>query len=183
MQQSAILRLNRLSSIPKRLCNPMTQFHRMPIANSTSIRQQLARTVGPAPWYWKTFPEFHSVAGQRFVWTHHGDEGPVGYVVSLSLEQEPDKPRLALNTYCRPFVASPGCLGIWCPEGEIFALPVSIPINSSLLTLQKSRDGSSRLLIGSTRGRRQSLTSNCPLRLVQACTKLTSPASWPQSTS
>ena len=88
----------------------------MPIANLTSIRQQLARTVGPAPWYWNTFPEFHSAAGQRFIWTHHGSEGPVGYVVSLSQEHEPSKPRLALNTYCRPFVVSPGCLGIWCPE-------------------------------------------------------------------
>ncbi len=42
----------------------------------------------------------------------------MGYVVSLALQQEPDKPRLALNTYCRPFVVSPSCLGIWCPEGR-----------------------------------------------------------------
>jgi hypothetical protein len=52
------------------------------------------------------------------VWTHHGEQGPVGYVVSLALEQETDKVRLALNTYCRPFLASPGRLGIWCPEGR-----------------------------------------------------------------
>jgi len=39
-------------------------------------------------------------------------------VVSLALEQEPDKLRLALNTYCRPFVVSSRCLGIWCPEGR-----------------------------------------------------------------
>ncbi len=90
----------------------------MPAPNLTSIRQQLECTVGPAPWYWKSFPAFHSAAGQRFVWTHHGDQGPVGYVVSLALEQEPEKPRLALNTYCRPFVASPSCLGVWCPEGR-----------------------------------------------------------------
>jgi hypothetical protein len=90
----------------------------MPTPNLNSIRQQLERTVGPAPWYWKTFPAFHSASGQRFVWTHHGSEGPVGYVVSLSLEEEPNRPRLALNTYCRPFVISPSCLGIWCPEGR-----------------------------------------------------------------
>ena len=76
----------------------------MPTPNSASIRQQLERTVGPAPWYWKTFPAFRSLSGQRFVWTHHGDQGPIAYVVSLALEQEPDKPRLALNTYCRPFL-------------------------------------------------------------------------------
>jgi hypothetical protein len=90
----------------------------MPAPNLTGIRQQLDRVVGPAPWYWKTFPAFRSVAGQRFVWTHHGDQGPLGYVVTLAQEQEPGRPRLALNTYCRPFLASAQYLGIWCPEGR-----------------------------------------------------------------
>jgi hypothetical protein len=90
----------------------------MPIPNLTSIRQQLERTVGPAPWYWKTFPAFRTQSGQRFVWTHHGDQGAVAYVVSLALEHEPDRPRLALNTYCRPFIVSPQYLGIWCPEAR-----------------------------------------------------------------
>jgi len=90
----------------------------MPTPNLTSIRQQLARTVGPAPWYWETFPALDSAAGQRLVWTHHGEQGPVGYVVSLAPEQDPEKPRLALNTYCRPFLVSPQRLGIWCPEGR-----------------------------------------------------------------
>jgi hypothetical protein len=39
-------------------------------------------------------------------------------VVSLGLIQEPDKPRLALNTYCRPFFVPPSRLGVWCPEGR-----------------------------------------------------------------
>jgi hypothetical protein len=90
----------------------------MQAPNLTGIRQQLDRVVGPAPWYWKTFPAFRSVAGQRFVWTHHGDQGPLGYVVTLAQEQEPERPRLALNTYCRPFLASVQYLGIWCPEGR-----------------------------------------------------------------
>lgn len=90
----------------------------MPDLNFNTLRQQLERTIGPSPWYWKTFPSFQSLAGQRFVWTHQGSEGPVGYVVTLSLQQELDKPRLALNTYCRPFLAAPHYLGIWCPEGR-----------------------------------------------------------------
>ena len=90
----------------------------MATPNFNNLRQQLERTVGPAPWYWRTFPDFRSLSGQRFVWTHHGEQGPVGYVVSLALEQEPEKPRLALNTYCRPFLAAPNFLGIWCPEGR-----------------------------------------------------------------
>jgi hypothetical protein len=90
----------------------------MQAPNLTGIRQQLDRVVGPAPWYWKTFPAFRSVSGQRFVWTHHGDQGPLGYVVTLAQEEEPERPRLALNTYCRPFLASAQYLGIWCPEGR-----------------------------------------------------------------
>jgi hypothetical protein len=86
--------------------------------STSRLKEILPRTIGPTPWYWKTFPAFNSVSGQRFVWTHHGDQGPLAYLVSLSLEQEPGKPRLALNTYCRPFFAPPSHLGIWCPEGR-----------------------------------------------------------------
>jgi hypothetical protein len=90
----------------------------MPSPNLASVRQQLERTVGPAPWYWQTFPVVESAAGRRFVWTHHGEDGPIRYVVSLALEDEPEEPRLALNTYCRPFLVSPGRIGVWCPEGR-----------------------------------------------------------------
>lgn len=90
----------------------------MATLNPASIRQQLERTVGPAPWYWKTFPAFRSEAEQQFAWTHHGEQGPVGYAVSMAQQQEPDQLRLALNTYCRPFVVSPQYLGVWCPEGR-----------------------------------------------------------------
>jgi hypothetical protein len=86
--------------------------------NLTHLRELVRRSVGPAPWYWETFPALRSVSGQRFVWTHHGKEGPLGYLVSLGLEQEPDKARLALNTYCRPFFVGENLLGIWCPEGR-----------------------------------------------------------------
>jgi len=84
--------------------------------NIARLREDLAPVIGPAPWYWKTFPPLISAAGQRFVWTYHGASGPLAYLVSLALEQEPDKPRLALNTYTRPFLV-PTRLGIWCPEG------------------------------------------------------------------
>jgi hypothetical protein len=86
--------------------------------NASRIRDSLSKTVGPVPWYWETFPSFRSVAGQRFVWTHHGEEGPLGHLVTLGLEQEPGRARIALNTYCRPFLAPENLLGIWCPEGR-----------------------------------------------------------------
>lgn len=52
------------------------------------------------------------------MWTHHGTEGPVAHLVTLRLAQEKDAARLALNTYCRPFLVEPNFLGIWCPEGR-----------------------------------------------------------------
>jgi hypothetical protein len=90
----------------------------MPTPNLTRVRQQLESTIGPTPWYWKTFPAFQSLSGKRFFWTHHGDQGPIAYLITLALENEPNQPRLALNTYCRPFLVPPHYVGIWCPEGR-----------------------------------------------------------------
>ena len=90
--------------------------------DSGRVRKILSETIGPAPWYWETFPTFRSLSGQRFTWTHHGTEGPVAHLVTLGLEQEPDRVRLALNTYCRPFVVPPHFLGVWCPEGRSLRL-------------------------------------------------------------
>ena len=90
----------------------------MPEITSSRLRETLTQTIGPAPWYWKTFPALRSHAGQLFVWKHHGEQGPLGYLVTLGLEQEPEVPRLALNTYCRPFLVPPSNLGVWCPEGR-----------------------------------------------------------------
>ena len=85
---------------------------------SDTTQQILSRAIGPAPWYWQTFPSLNSNSGQRFIWRNHGDAGELAYLITLALEQEPNRPRLALNTYCRPFFIPPGNLGIWCPEGR-----------------------------------------------------------------
>jgi hypothetical protein len=86
--------------------------------DAARLKNLLAQTIGPTPWYWETFPAFRSLAGQPFIWTHQGAEGPVAQLVTLGLEQEPERIRLALNTYCRPFHVPPHFLGIWCPEGR-----------------------------------------------------------------
>ncbi len=90
----------------------------MPDSNASRLRDILSKAVGPVPWYWRSFPAFRSPAGQRFVWTHHGEQGPIGNLVTFGLEQQPDLARLALNTYCRPFLIGSNLLGIWCPEGR-----------------------------------------------------------------
>jgi hypothetical protein len=86
--------------------------------DAARAKKLLSHTVGPAPWYWQTFPKFQSHSRQQFVWTHHGTEGPVAHLVTLGLRQETGTVRLALNTYCRPFLAPSNSLGIWCPEGR-----------------------------------------------------------------
>src|SRR5579864_1492238 len=86
--------------------------------SAARAREILTRAIGPTPWYWQTFPDFRSAAGQRFLWTHHGEQGPIANLVTLGLKQEPDRARLPLNTYCRPFLVPPHFLGIWCPEGR-----------------------------------------------------------------
>ncbi|HZR56212.1 MAG TPA: hypothetical protein VFA74_05030 [Terriglobales bacterium] len=95
--------------------------------SSSRLRDILAKTVGPAPWYWKTFPAVNS-ANQYFVWRHHGEQGALAYVVSFGLEQEPDRARLALNTYCRPFFVPDSRIGIWCPEGRSIRLTCFDPV-------------------------------------------------------
>ena len=86
--------------------------------DASRAKKILSTCIGPAPWYWKTFAVFHSFSKQRFAWTHHGTDGAIAHLVTLGLEQEPDKARLAFNTYCRPFLVPPHFLGVWCPEGR-----------------------------------------------------------------
>lgn len=86
--------------------------------DTAALREQLAHTIGPAPWYWKTFPAIALDSGQRAAWEHHGDEGALAHIVSLAPESDRDKPWLALNTYTRVFPVGSARLGIWCPEGQ-----------------------------------------------------------------
>src|SRR5258708_428454 len=100
----------------------------MPAMDAARARKIFSETVGPAPWYWPTFPIFQSHSRQRFVWTHHGTDGPVAHLVTLGLEQEKGMVRLALNTYCRPFLVAPSFVGIWCPEGRNIRLVCFDPV-------------------------------------------------------
>ncbi len=92
--------------------------------NTRRIRALLQQTVGPAPWYWETFPGIQGAAGQHFVWQFHGNQGALAYLVSLSLSTEPDVPRLALNTYVRPFLVQGSRFGLWCPQGRYIRMAV-----------------------------------------------------------
>jgi hypothetical protein len=87
-----------------------------------SLPEQLNKlvqsTTGPAPWFWETFPEVCGGGTRRYRWRFHGQEEGLNFLVTLHLESEPERPRLALNTYCRPFSIAENKLGVWCPEGR-----------------------------------------------------------------
>jgi hypothetical protein len=78
----------------------------------------VSSAVGPAPWFWQTFPRIRGASGKIYEWRYGGDEGELAYLVTLHLPDEPSRPRLALNTYCRPFALGDGLFGVWCPEGR-----------------------------------------------------------------
>ncbi len=90
--------------------------------NTSRLRELISKSVGPAPWQWQTFPQIVLADGRKLAWTHHGEQGALAYVVTLSLASEPDKAVLGLNTYCRPFAISESRLGVWCPEGRSIRL-------------------------------------------------------------
>jgi hypothetical protein len=89
---------------------------------TTRQRELIENAIGPAPWYWKTFPALQANSGQKFEWRYHGDQGELPYLVTLGLAQEAHTPRLALNTYCRAFPLSRKLFGIWCPEPRTLRL-------------------------------------------------------------
>jgi hypothetical protein len=82
------------------------------------LQKIIEQTTGPAPWYWKSFPETAGKTGKRFEWTYHGESGPLAYLVTLNELGKSDSPLLALNTYATPFLVGNGLLGVWCPEGR-----------------------------------------------------------------
>ena len=92
------------------------------MTDTSQLLDLLATTIGPTPWYWQTFPAITSVAGQHYDWHNEEGEGSVANIVTLGLEQQPTLPRLALNTYCRPFFVPPQYIGVWCPEGRSLRL-------------------------------------------------------------
>jgi hypothetical protein len=94
----------------------------MPDSLTESERRRLQKlidqTVGPAPWYWKSFPEISGPSSKKFTWTYHGEEGPLAYLVTLHEPGKTNEPLLALNTYCSPLAVPEGLVGLWCPEGR-----------------------------------------------------------------
>ncbi len=86
--------------------------------SAEQLAQLIRASTGPSPWYWETFPPVIGASGKSYTWRFHPQGSDLAYLVTLHLPDEPDKPRLALNTYCRPFIINGDTFGVWCPEGR-----------------------------------------------------------------
>lgn len=89
---------------------------------SQSAQQTLSHTVGPAPWYWRTFPTITGISGQQWSWSFLGTEGEFAYLVSFIQSNEPVRTRLVLNAYCRAFLVPPSRVGLWFPQDGVIRL-------------------------------------------------------------
>jgi hypothetical protein len=90
-------------------------------------KELLKNAIGPAPWYWETFPRPRGASGKQFEWRFHGKDGELAYLVSLHLPGESITPRMALNTYCRPFAITSDMFGVASPEGRNLRLTAFDP--------------------------------------------------------
>ncbi len=80
---------------------------------SASVQTVINNAIGPAPWYWQTFPTIKGASKHHYVWTFHGTNGRHSFLVTLSRQNEPQNFILALNAYTRAFAVSPHYLGLW----------------------------------------------------------------------
>lgn len=83
-------------------------------AGVTKLVQELInKTLGPAPWYWQTFPAILGNLKNKYVWSYHRDKGKHSYLVSLSKLGDSQNIKIVLNSYTRPFLIHPHSLGLW----------------------------------------------------------------------
>ncbi|MGA3128457.1 MAG: hypothetical protein ABSD13_17280 [Candidatus Korobacteraceae bacterium] len=106
-----------------------------------TLPEQLNRlvqsTTGPAPWFWETFPEVRGSGSRRYRWRFHEKQEGLSFLVTLHEEGEPELPRMALNTYCRPFPIEDGKLGVWCPEGRTLRFACFEPDRMQAFSLEE----------------------------------------------
>jgi hypothetical protein len=92
------------------------------------VRRVIAAAVGPAPWYWTTFPTYR-LGDRRFVWrVEQDDRAPRPRLI----EEGTTEPLLVVDIYTRAVVANPGCLAIWYPRGAAGSIEVAAWRLSSL---------------------------------------------------
>lgn len=136
----------------------------MSTKHNASLKTIINSAVGPAPWYWRTFPKV-TCDDRELVWRFLGTKGSLAYLVVLE-EKGSHEPLLALNTYARPFLANAGYLGVWAPlknGGDIDIQFVEIktlsPIHGFPIAGKSFKDSSSHVLHSATIAERVSISN------------------------
>ena len=83
--------------------------------NDSEKSRQISRSVGPAPWYFSTFPDLQAASGSNYHWTFLGTEGDLAYKVGLRNSLDDRCYQLIASTYTRVFRISQDEFGVWFP--------------------------------------------------------------------
>lgn len=75
--------------------------------------EAVRKAIGPAPWYWETFPVIETDSGNRYLWRKQRREGSQTNDISLFESNDTNELKILLNTHTRPFLMGKNYLGIW----------------------------------------------------------------------
>jgi hypothetical protein len=110
------------------------------------ISLQISKTIGPAPWYWSTFPDIQTSSGETLKWSFMGTEGNMAYVVGLA-STKADTFKFLLNTYTRAFFIPPHFIGVWFPTEKDIRIQCFNPdalkefdLHSEILEFKKTKE-------------------------------------------
>lgn len=87
-----------------------------------TAQKALQSAIGPAPWYWQSFPSIYGPSGKRYVWTIQESKARNVYFAALHREGKDDGYLLALGMYSRMFTLSPSMLGVWYQKDGLINL-------------------------------------------------------------
>lgn len=99
------------------------------LSRDEDISLQISKTIGPAPWYWNTFPDIKTASGKILKWSFLGAEGEGAYVVDLASTEKAKPYKFLLNTYTRAFFIPPYYIGIWFENQEDIRIQCYNPDN------------------------------------------------------
>lgn len=81
--------------------------------NDSEKTRQISLSVGPAPWYFSTFPNLQTSSGSIYHWSFLGTEGNLAYKVGLVPGSGGGSLKFVASIYTRVFQLSQGNFGVW----------------------------------------------------------------------
>src|SRR5882724_4875999 len=117
------------------------------------VAKTVERAIGPAPWYWHTFPNIPRATDGAFEWRHSGTTDADTFLVTLVEAANPDVVRMALGMYSRAFLVPSSRLGLWFEKNssiQVFCFdPEALnPFSTSAIPDDFKRDRSHFFCLG-----------------------------------